>query len=165
MSSRTPRRLPDAAVLRRLFKYNRRTGVLTWGTSGRVAGYINSSDCVVVKVNGQAIYAHRLIWKLVTGKEPRDQIDHKNRVKRDNRWRNLREADGSEQKINVALRVNNTSGHTGIWGRPGRWCVQIKRHDLVNRHVGIFTSLRAAVKARAQAIRRLYGAKWTRVAK
>ena len=54
-------------------------------------------------------------------------IDHKNGVKDDNRWENLREATPVQNNWNQKKRYNNASGHKNImWDkRKKRWRVRI----------------------------------------
>ena len=66
---------------------------------------------------------HRLAWLYMTGQWPEDQIDHKNLVKFDDRWDNLREASNDKNQANRGLRPHNTSGITGVSFHPsqGKW--------------------------------------------
>jgi hypothetical protein len=58
--------------------------------------------------------AHRLAYLLKVGSWPADEIDHKNRVKRDNRWDNLREATPSQNQANIGLRSDSSTGFKGV---------------------------------------------------
>jgi hypothetical protein len=105
------------------FAYSPITGVLT--RFGKPISALNEAGYVRLVVSNKFIYAHRLIWKLVTGEWPK-RVDHINKVKHDNRWVNLREATGSENAFNRRKGVNNTTGITGIcWVSTGRWRVQL----------------------------------------
>lgn len=70
--------------------------------------------------------AHRLIWTYMTGEQPPEQIDHKNRDAMDNRWDNLRNSEG-ENARNQSMRSNNRSGVTGVsWDTTNRrWICQV----------------------------------------
>jgi hypothetical protein len=52
-------------------------------------------------IDGKQQRVHRLIWLYMTGEWPKDQIDHINNVKHDNRWKNLREADNQLNHYNL----------------------------------------------------------------
>ena len=97
--------------------------------AGRPAGYVNSSGYVLVAVLGMRIRAHRLAWYYMTGAWPTADIDHINRDKADNRWRNLREVTRSENLHNTGLRKDSSSGHRGVcWlNRPKRWLAHGQR--------------------------------------
>ena len=77
-------------------------------------------------------------------------IDHENGIRSDNRWSNLREAEQSENCMNVAKRSDNTSGVTGVsWDRfTKKWYVSIKGNFL-----GRFHCLNRAILVRKSAER------------
>lgn len=79
--------LPSAEILRAIFRYDRRTGLLYWRAradaspswntrfAGRPAGG-EANGCMRVALKGyRVLMAHRVIWKLVYGTEP-DEVDH-----------------------------------------------------------------------------------------
>lgn len=67
-------------------------------SSATSSGYYN------VRLLGNKFRLHRIIWLMQTGEMP-DVIDHRNRVRSDNRWDNLRDR---THRNNVV----NTSGYT-----------------------------------------------------
>lgn len=67
-----------------------------------------------ISVNGKSYSAHRLIWLYVHGKMPKNQIDHINRIKDDNRLVNLREATNAQNAQNRDLYSTNSSGYIGV---------------------------------------------------
>ena len=68
-------------------------------------GYIKAT------ISGKTVYAH---W-LVIGRPPKGKIvDHKDRNKKNNRKRNLRHINKSQNQWNVGLQRNNTSGFKGV---------------------------------------------------
>ena len=81
------------------------------------------------------IYMHRLIMGSPLGAE----IDHIDRQGFNNRRRNLRIATRSENMINTAIRVDNTSGFKGVYSAKGKWMASIKING-VQRHLGYFVS-------------------------
>lgn len=121
--------LPSLERLRELLSYDPETGVLTWrlqpGTSrstvgfnnkcaGKTAGTINPDGYVVVGIAKKYYLAHRLIWKLVTGNDPADIIDHEDTNRTNNRWLNLREASNGPNIQNSRIRKDNKSGIKGV---------------------------------------------------
>ena len=67
----------------------------TWGSSRQTKGYLSG------EFRGHRYLTHRVIWFLQTGEDPGDKTpDHINGDRADNRWTNLRLADGSRQQRN-----------------------------------------------------------------
>lgn len=60
---------------------------------------------------------------------------------------NCRWATSSDQKFNSRIRIDNTSGHTGIyWSTANRkWQAKISR-----KHIGYFNTIEQAIKARKE---------------
>jgi hypothetical protein len=127
------RKLPSQEFLQECFDYNPETGVLIWKekprelfntdsgwiksnkqTSGKLITSTNNKGYIVGILNGSYFAMHRVIWKLMTGDEPKFEIDHVNNIRNDNRWCNLREANLFENKYNQSLRTDNTSGTKGV---------------------------------------------------
>ena len=118
--------------LKSLISYNPETGLFTWlKSAGRVkkcdiAGYLNQKGYVEIRINGSLYKAHRLAVLYMTGRWP-EITDHKNRVKHDNRWSNLRICNKSENNRNRGMLSNNTSGFKGVTGPTpsGKWKAEI----------------------------------------
>ncbi len=112
-------RMPTQSELKKLLEYDPATGYLTWKETRRArkagarAGCVNTAGYRnLCMANNRVIKAHRLIWKLVTGKEPKGTIDHKNGDRDDNRFENLREADMAQQNWNKKSRGYNKRGNS-----------------------------------------------------
>jgi hypothetical protein len=161
--------LPSLEVLRHLFAYNPETGVLIWrvrpteqakrikmgmpaGTVGKRHGYL------MVGIGRSYYLAHRIIWKLQTGEEPADQIDHKDTDRLNNTWDNLRPADNGQNRCNTGIAKNNRSGVKGVCWEPGHkaWKAYVNI-DGKQVRLGRFASLEDAADARARAAQRAYG--------
>lgn len=96
-----------------MFDYDATSGLLRWKDraewsaqhrgkySGTVAGTHDAKGYIEVRFDGQAYLAHRLIWKWTYDQEP-DDIDHRNRIKDDNRLSNLRECTHAGNTRNAA---------------------------------------------------------------
>jgi hypothetical protein len=117
---------PPQGLLLSLLSYDNDTGELRWKTkagdvkwnnklAGNVAGSINAYGYLLVRVEKQCFGAHRLIFKMMTGREPANQIDHINGVRHDNRWCNLREATSSQNNCNSSLLTRNALGCKGVY--------------------------------------------------
>lgn len=96
--------------------------------AGQVAGCEQkSSGYRSIQIARRQYYSHRLAFLWMTGEWPKDQIDHINRKRNDNRWANLRSATAAENAQNIHDRIDSRSGVLGItWGnKSGRWMVRI----------------------------------------
>ncbi len=112
-------------IANRLFEYNPETGVLMRrGFMGKCisakrlinkpAGFIHSNGYLEVNIDHANFGAHRVIWLMMTGKWPNDQIDHINGDRSDNRWENLRDVTCFENHQNQRISKNNKTGITGV---------------------------------------------------
>lgn len=119
--------------VRELFDYDPETGDLIRRvnkanqTAGVAAGSVNARGHINVQVDGSLYAAHRIVFLWHHGWLPAE-IDHKNRVKTDNRIDNLRPATSSQNKGNIGLLRNNRSGYKGVSfnARSQKWHAQIK---------------------------------------
>lgn len=138
--------------------YDPLSGVFTWrvrrgGSAliGSVAGGLNSEGYLQIKIDRVLYKAHRLARFYVKGVMPADdvEIDHRNGVRSDNRFRNLREANESETACNRAVRSDNSSGVPGVnWNaEAGKWRVRIQKNGK-RLLVGDFADFNEAVAAR-----------------
>lgn len=117
--------------------------------------HVDSSGYPRTCVNGETIRLHRLlIPEIPSGLV----IDHKNRIKLDNRRLNLRIVTQKENNQNISIKSNNTSGVPGVFfdKRAKRWRAQISK-DGKTTHVGIFDCFDDAVSARKAAEQEVYG--------
>lgn len=127
-------------VLRELLDYDPETGVLTWKHrdvkwfrdgerisaqgaaniwNGRYAGsqafsFNRQSGYVHGNVLSRKYKAHRVAYAMMTGEWPKDDIDHIDGVRDNNRWSNLRAATKSENCRNCGPR-NRTTGYKGVY--------------------------------------------------
>lgn len=123
--------------LKALLSYDRSSGNFTWReTRGRVksgdrAGYVDRHGYLMIRVDKKRYSAHRLAWLYVIGEWPADLIDHKNGIRVDNRFCNLREADVVFNSQNVRTpNRNNSSGYLGVtYNRRAKLYVAHIRHS------------------------------------
>lgn len=118
-----------AAQLRERLHYEPITGVFTWikleaaCRNTKVGDEAGSSDYrryIRINILGHLIYAHCLAWLYMTGAWPKDQVDHRNTIRNDNRWENLREVSPASNSQNRrTARIDNSSGRIGV-SRHGR---------------------------------------------
>lgn len=101
--------------LKKLVSYDADTGKFTLTESGLpVKETKDSKGYVIVSINRRTYSAHRLAWLYVHGRLPKEQIDHINRIKDDNRLVNLREATNAQNAQNRDLYSTNSSGYVGV---------------------------------------------------
>lgn len=76
------------------------------------------------------VMEHSLIWLMINGDWPEDEIDHINGIKDDNRISNLRCVNRSINMQNRRMHSNNTSGVCGVIfdKKSGNWKSTIKIH-------------------------------------
>ena len=142
-----------------LWSYDEDCGVFTWNTktnsrnkAGQEAGSLDKSGYRIITHNRQRYRAHRLAWFYTHGGWPKDQIDHINGCRDDNRLCNLREADASLNARNRRLQSNSKSGHMGVHydSFNKKWRAQIKPEG-VKLCLGRYTHLEDAIAARKAA--------------
>ena len=83
-------------------------------------------------VAGAIYYVHRTVWEQYNGPIPAGyEVDHINRDRSNNHIGNLRLASKSDNRCNVGLRADNTSGIKGVYPRVihGKqyWYAQIQK--------------------------------------
>lgn len=148
------------ARLKEVLKYNKITGefIRLVATSNRVkvgelAGSINKYNGYrQIRIDNERYQAHRLVWLYIHGEFPKNDIDHINQIKDDNRISNLRDVAHSENHKNRSLSNNNTSGVMGVYWdkRDNKWLAQIKVNDK-QLHLGYFFDKEDAISARKEA--------------
>lgn len=152
--------LPSQEYLIECFSYDQSLGILKWNNrprshflsehswkrwntiySGTSAGS-EMSGYISIGISGIRYKAHRIIWKLKTGKEPVNLIDHINGIESDNSWDNLREATSAQNIVNSCIPKNNHLGVKGIrktkFGYMARLC---------KKSLGTFTTIEEAKNA------------------
>lgn len=151
----TARDFLSAERARELLEYNPDTGELRWRVSrGRVkAGAIVKSKqmggYVQVGIDSRVYLAHLVIYLIVTGSWPKDEIDHRDLDKANNRWGNLRPATRLQNLANQGAREHNflqTKGVSVSNSRRNPYRVGMKINGRMT-HIGCFPTLDSAHKA------------------
>jgi hypothetical protein len=172
--------LPSQEELNRLFRYEPETGLLFWRprtedmfvSGGHSAAHtcakwnskcankeafttINGAGYRHGSLFGKSVLAHRVIWKLVTGKDA-IEVDHEDGNRANNRWVNFREVTSSGNNRNRAQRSDNISGVVGVYwdGRREKWIASTHLHN-TTQYIGQFDSFDEAAAARKAAEARL----------
>ena len=154
-----------AEYLRSILHYEPETGIFTWKVSnsnrvriGDAAGCPCGGGYLNITVGSRLYLGHRLAWLYVYGVWPKDQIDHINRNRSDNRITNLRDVSTKQNLQNAGKYSHNTSGHPGVcWHKQhSKWVASIM-HNQKSIHLGYFTDIEEALSAR-KAAEKLYWA-------
>lgn len=118
-----------------LLHYNPETGVFTNrvfrsanARSGEIAGTADKDGYWQIQIDGKIYKSHRLAWFYVTGIPPTFDVDHKDTVKSNNSWGNLRPTTQFLNNGNCRKRKTNTSGFKGVtWDKSrNKWMAQIQ---------------------------------------
>jgi hypothetical protein len=163
-----------ADQFRDILIYERDTGNLIWKWrpaapksfnaqfAGRIVGYKNDEGYLKMLAYGRTYLCHRVIWYMTTGEWPAATIDHRNNVRDDNRWDNLRLATVAQNAQNCGvLRPFTAPRAPGLKGlnyhnKTGRWISKIKANGQTH-YLGIFATAEEANAAYVAACRRLHG--------
>jgi len=164
----------NVQYVREALIYNKKTGILIWNTrprshfdsdrahnilNGKLAGTeagttVNhrGKDYKSLGLDGKRHQAHRIIYLLMTGSWPTEDIDHIDGNGLNNSWCNLREVSHQENQKNMKLPAHNTSGTIGVyWNkRSMRWLASIGISGK-QKYIGVFSDYDQAVVARKQA--------------
>ncbi len=102
-------------------------------------------------LGGHWLTAHRVIWKIETGKDP-DQIDHIDGNRANNIWVNLRDVDCGLNLKNMKKSKRNSSGAVGVRlnKKMGYWQAYITV-DYQFISLGVYKDINDAIAARKAA--------------
>lgn len=111
----------SAEYVRSILHYNPVTGIFSWRVSlsnrciaGSIAGSSRNNGRRQISIEGRDYLSARLAWLYMTGDWPPFDIDHRDRNKGNDRWKNLRPATRSQNHFNRSAYRNNTSGFKGV---------------------------------------------------
>ena len=135
---RTFKQLPNLELLQEWLDYDSTTGIFIWkktgkgiSKKGKTAGTIQKNSYAVIRLQGNVYYQHRLAWKYFYQEDPgNNYIDHINQIKHDNRIKNLRLVNMSENCHNKSIITTNTSGYPGVsWNEHAqKWSAAVTKN-------------------------------------
>jgi len=145
--------------------YDPDSGVFTWkkgrgpAKEGSTAGRPHNRGYTRIAIDYKDYLAHRLAWLYVHGEWPRDEIDHINGDKKDNRIKNLRQATRTENCRNVKVHKRNRLGIKGVTERDD--CIKrFSAHIMIEGkvlHLGRYETAEEAKAAYNEAALRHHG--------
>lgn len=143
-------------------RFSVKEGRLLYKDSGRLAGSLSENGYRIVSIRlagvNRAYLVHRIIWLMFIGSWPKNEIDHINRNKQDNRIENLREATHSENSLNRGIGRNNSSGHKGVsrTRSTGKWRAYATVSG-VGKFLGEFNTPDEAGTAYVEYVKKMHG--------
>lgn len=142
---------PDTGEFRWLKRPSNRTKV------GALAGSINGSGYREIELRGKSYQCNRLAVLFMNGHWPVDEVDHKNRIRNDDRWKNLREATKNQNQHNRGHQ-KGSSQYKGVYFHKlsGKWgaCIQVNGEK---SHLGLFEREDDAAQVRILTAIELHG--------
>lgn len=155
--------LPAQADLLSRLSYDPISGVIWHKRMNKPTGAATSSGGYMqLYIMKKRYSSHRVVWKMMTGDDPKELIDHINGIRHDNRWANLREANRVGNNQNARINFGQ-SGHRGVvryihsdrpWG--GKWKARISTPE-GRIHLGIFDTIGEASAAYEAYAKELHG--------
>lgn len=164
--SKRKSRVATLAELRAILSYDPETGDFTrlvarghkWKV-GQVVGGVTSHGYINITIDGTHYYGHRLAWLFMTGEWPKDQIDHADGDKTNNRFANLREATTSDNMCNRGPTRRSKSGFRGVSYAGDksrkRWIAVVRKGDRL--YIRAFMTKEEAIVMRQLAAQDIHG--------
>jgi len=126
-------RQPSLGRVRELLRLDVETGLIyrrinsgSRGKADALAGsFHKASGYIIIGIDGVKYRAHLLVWLMLYGEWRPREIDHKDQSRSNNRPDNLRIATESQQRQNMSLRCDNTSGHRGVGFQAGKHTAEL----------------------------------------
>ena len=119
------------AILHEMFVYNL-DGYLERKSSGIRAGTTDEYGYRRIKIKGKSYKEHRLVWLYHHGCIDKEQIDHINKNRLDNRIENLRECTNAENSQNRGIKKGSylhSSGKYHVRVRVGTKSIHIGYYE------------------------------------
>ena len=156
--------LPPIEELREFLHYEPDTGLFRWkvdrrGTAkaGSVAGSLNYTGYIFIRINGRSFCAHRLAWALYHNQDPGSmQIDHIDQNKSNNKIINLRLANHGPNNAYAGPQKNNKLGIKGVSYWNGKFKAQIFKNQK-KYHLGYYDTMEEASNVYWAAAEELFG--------
>lgn len=161
----------DQETIKEFLTYDPDSGIFTWNRrdlhhfkslnsqsrwnnryAGKIAGTLHIGatgyHCTHISLMGKVMKGHRLAWTYMTGNEPPEQIDHQDQDGTNNKWLNLKDANGLNAR-NQSKRKDNKSGYSGVSidKNTGKWVARCRDISGNYKHIGVFVDIEKAAVA------------------
>lgn len=108
-----------------------------------------------LSLGGKVAFSHRVAWFIMMGVVPKE-IDHRNGIRDDNRWENLREVTSSVNKENRhRVRSDSSTGVLGAMPNKKGFMARIRVRGVIH-YLGTFPTAEEAHSIYLMAKRRLH---------
>lgn len=131
--------------LKSILEYNKSTGAFTWRCDmrankikGKLAGTL-VDRYLKIKIKKRQYSIHRLAWLYVYGSWPKNQIDHINGDKLDNRIENLRDVTSRQNSQNCGIHRNGKLVGASFHKQHQRWRATVYENGKC-KHLGLYDS-------------------------
>lgn len=140
-----------------MIEYNPDSGLFTNESGADVGNYGSKDGYVYVQFEGSNWLAHRLAFLFMTGSVP-DVVDHKDCIRRNNVWENLRPCTTQQNNLNSSVHFDSKSGIKGVYWhmKKKRWIAKVSIHGK-QRTLGAYTFKHEAAKAVCDARAKYHG--------
>jgi hypothetical protein len=124
----------------------------------KIATFAKGGRYLTVYFLGKTFCVHRIAWAIYYGTNPKEQIDHINRIKTDNRISNLREASNLQNQLNKTHQKNSKTGKKGVHydKQTNKWRASICFNGKQTK-IGRFLTKEEAVLAYQAKAKELHG--------
>ena len=147
------KQLPSAELLWSRFSYNPLTGELyhlprRGVKAGEVAGYVNPDGYRLIAVNKKKYMRHRLVWKWITGLDPKGRLyhfRHQGMEEKNDAYHGLEEVSHREN-IKRAFQAKGCNGMGVTQLKDGKWQAQ-PRINGKKKYLGRFETEAEAIEA------------------
>jgi hypothetical protein len=126
--------------------YDKHTGLFRWKIStarkikiGDQAGWKHSKGYIVISIDNESFYAQDLAWFFEKCEWPSSVVDHKDTIRDNNIFSNLRLGTKSQNSQNVNIHRDNLIGFKGVAQNRKKFSAKIYVNGK-NIHLGTFPS-------------------------
>ena len=121
------------------------------------SGSLDKDGYRIIKIKGKQYKAHRLVFAFFNGRFPKDELDHINHVRSDNRIENLREVSRTENILNRVIAPNSKTGYVGVYQDDCTHGLKKKYSFHIKGKTYRFYTAEEADKAKKEMRKLLYG--------